>query len=445
MAAGRQTIMATTSRRSFISSVGAAAGAAAIGTGCASSGAPAGARIHPLEGVGREELKITDVTVTLLSFELPENKQWMSSRYVTWKTDSVLLQIFTDQGIVGIGEPSPYGGPEAIKEYVETSIKPAILGKNPFDVEQLTDVWAGSNRAQWVAWAGVDCALWDIIGKATSMPVYELLATDGPPATHIRMYASGGVEYAWYDRPEDLIDEAVRYKERGYTAFKFRIGTDWEAAGMTVSKYVPYLEKMRAAVGPGFDLMQEANKRWTLEECLEICPVLEELKVLWFEEPIKTNYEGTIDDHLKINAALPNVMVSGGESLPTRTEFKEWIDRDAYDIVQPDANTTGITRAWHIARLAHRNGKPCCPHNWHGGLTTMANAALVAAIPNHLVLELNQTLNPFKEEIFVDPLVVNNGYMDLPGKPGFGVEVIPDAEKKFPYIPGRYNKPNPKL
>ena len=396
--------METTSRRSFISSVGAAAGAAAIGTGCTQPGAPAGPRIHPLEGAGREELKITDVTVTLLSFELPEDHQWMSSRYVTWKTDSVLLQIFTDQGIVGIGEPSPYGGPEAIKEYVETSIKPAILGKNPFDVEQLTDVWAGSNRAQWVAWAGVDCARWDIIGKATGKPVYEMLATDGPPATHIRMYASGGVEYAWYDRPEDLIEEAVRYKERGYTAFKFRIGTDWEAAGMTVSKYVPYLEKMRAAVGPDFDLMQEANKRWSLEECLEICPVLEELKVLWFEEPIKTN-----------------------------------------DIVQPDTNTTGITRAWHVARLAHRNGKPCCPHNWHGGLTTMANAALVAAIPNHLVLELNQTLNPFKEEIFVDPLVVNNGYMDLPSKPGFGVEVIPDAEKKYPYIPGRYNKPNPKL
>lgn len=75
----------------------------------------------------------------------------------------------------------------------------------------------------------------------------------------------------------------------------------------------------------------------------------------------------------------------------------------------------------------------------------MANAALVASIPNHLVLELNQTYNPFKEEIFKEPLVVKNGYMDLPNKPGFGVELIDDVETKFPYLPGRYDRPNPDL
>jgi galactonate dehydratase len=90
-------------------------------------------------------------------------------------------------------------------------------------------------------------------------------------------------------------------------------------------------------------------------------------------------------------------------------------------------------------------GKYCCPHNWHGGLTTMANAALVAAIPNHLVLELNQTFNPFKEEIFKDPLVVKKGYMDLPNRPGYGMELKPGIAQKFPYLPGRYWKPNPDL
>jgi galactonate dehydratase len=75
----------------------------------------------------------------------------------------------------------------------------------------------------------------------------------------------------------------------------------------------------------------------------------------------------------------------------------------------------------------------------------MANAALVAAIPNRLVLELNQTYNPLKEEIFKEPLVVKKGYMDLPSKPGFGVEVIEDVAKKFPYLPGSYARPNPEL
>jgi len=76
-----------------------------------------------------------------------------------------------------------------------------------------------------------------VIGKAANRPVYSLLATDGDPLTRIRVYASGGVEYAWYRRPEDLIDEAVRHKEAGYTAFKFRIGTEWKNSGITVKKY----------------------------------------------------------------------------------------------------------------------------------------------------------------------------------------------------------------
>jgi galactonate dehydratase len=75
----------------------------------------------------------------------------------------------------------------------------------------------------------------------------------------------------------------------------------------------------------------------------------------------------------------------------------------------------------------------------------MANAALVAAIPNRLMLELNQTFNPLKEEVFKDPLVVKKGYMDLPDKPGFGVELAANLANKFPYAPGPYMKPNPDL
>jgi L-alanine-DL-glutamate epimerase-like enolase superfamily enzyme len=423
----------TISRRSFI-------GAAAVPY-AASAQARFRARVHPLEGVARENLKITDVKVTLMSYELPKDKQWGVGRNVTWKTDAVLVEVFTDKGIVGIGESSPYGGPPQLKKTIEEFVKPVLTGKNPFDVEHLAVAGTGGPRA----WAGVDAALWDIIGKAKGTPVYKLLSTGAAPEPHIRMYASGGVEYAWYKRPEDLIDEAVRHKEAGYTAFKFRIGTEWRNSGMTMRKYIPYLHKMRQAAGPDFGLMQESNMRWTLEQCLELCPVLEELKFVWFEEPVSTAGAGAIEAYIKIKQALPTVMVSGGESRGTRFEFKEWIDRDAYDIIQPDCNVTGLTEAWHIARMAALRGKRCCPHNWHGGLTTMANAALVAAIPNHLMLELNQTHNPFKEEIFKDPLVVKKGYMDLFNKPGFGVELKPDIARKFPYIEGRYDRPNPDL
>lgn len=410
---------------------------------CSASALPL--RASPLARIPRENLKITDIRVTLLSHELPREKQWVTASFVVWKADAILVEVLTDKGIIGIGEPSPYGGPEAVKKFIDEEIRPRLIGKNPFDVDHLTCTWGDSPFRYQVAWAGVDAALWDIIGKAKGTPVYKLLAGDGQPEPHIRMYASGGVEYAWYKRPEDLIDEAVRHKGNGYSAFKFRIGTEWKNSGMTIPKYIPYLRKMREAVGPGFDLIQESNMRWTLEECLEICPVLEELKFLWFEEPVDRRAEGAIENYIKINHALPTVKVSGGETMTTRFDFKQWVDRDAYEIVQPDVNTTGLSEGWHIARVAALQGKPCCPHNWHGGLTTMANAALVAAIPNRLMLELNQTFNPLKEEVFKDPLVVKKGYMDLPDKPGFGVELAANLAKKFPYVPGPYMKPNPDL
>jgi len=403
-------------------------------------------RVHPLEGVPRENLKVTDVKVTLMSYELPPDKRWMVASILVWKTDAVLVEIFTDKGIVGIGESSPYGGPLQMKQIIEDRIRPLILGKNPFDVEHLAAGWSiPLGRPGAAAWAGVDMALWDIIGKAVGTPVYRLLATEQPPQRRIRVYASGGVSYAWYKRPEDLIDEAVRHKEAGYTAFKFRIGTEWRNNGITVRKYIPLLYKLRQAVGPDFDLIQESNMRLSLAECLELCPVLEELKFLWFEEPVSTAKEGALEDYVRINQALPTVMVAGGEGRTTRFEFKQWIDRDAYDIVQPDCNVTGVTEAWHIARMAALRNKLCCPHNWHGGLTTMANAALVAAIPNRLMLELNQTYNPFKEEIFKDPLVVRKGYMELFDRPGFGVELIAGIARKFPFIEGTYYRPNPDL
>ena len=427
--------MSTISRRALLGSSLAVAGFSAV------RNLP-GNRFHPLDRVGRENLKITQVKVTPLSFELPPDKQWMTGKQLIWKTDGILVEVSTDQGVTGIGEPTPYGGPDHVKEFIDKYVTPTLIGQNPFDLEHLTTLWLGTTRGQQAAWAGIDNALWDIIGKVKNLPVWKLLATDHPPQPHIRMYASGGVEYAWYKRPEALIEEAVRHKEEGYTAFKFRIGTDWQAAAMTVQNYIPYLRKMREAVGPNFDLIQESNMRLTLEQCLELCPVLEELKFLWFEEPVPTREPGAIEAYIRINQALKAVKVSGGESRYTRQEFKEWVDRDAYEIVQPDMNCTGITEGWHIARMAHLKGKICCPHNWHGGLTTMANAALVGAIPNRMMLELNQTFNPLKDEVFREPFVVRGGYLELPRKPGFGVELAPGLEKKFPYLPGHYAKPN---
>lgn len=434
--------MAKFSRRDLI-------GAAAVAAACGPRRTrPTRTRNHPLDGLERPKLKITDVRVIPLSYVDPKKNLWRSADYIVWKTDGAITQVFTDQGLVGIGEGSPYEGPDYIKQYTEEVIKPLVVGHNPFDVELLTARGNDSRRSR-APWAGLDCALWDLIGKAVAKPVYELLATDNEPARSIKIYASSGVEHEWYAGGEQfLIEQALRHKEEGYELMKLRTGTSWAASGMTLDRYVRILRRLREAVGWDFKLAHESmgGTGVTREQILkEFCPVLEELKFEWFEEAPGGTLIEDIDFFLALQEALPTVRVSGGERFRERFEAQVWLDRGALDIIQPDSNVAGLTENWYISRMAWRRGKVLIPHNWHGGGTTMANAALVASIPNREYLELNMTYNPLKEEIFKEPLRVERGWMRLSDKPGFGVELIDGVEKKFPYVPGSYLYKNPRL
>lgn len=186
--------------------------------------------------------------------------------------------------------------------------------------------------------------------------------------------------------------------------------------------------------------------RLSFEQCKELAPVYQRLNFHWLEEPFNRYEEGAVEKHAELCDLLPTVQVSGGEGMHSRYEFKEFVDRNAYDIVQPDCNVTGISEAWAIARMANLKGKLCCPHNWHGGMTTMANAHFVAGIPNRHMLEYNETYNPFHTDLFVNPMVPKNGYLDLSDRPGFGMELKPlaDLKKKYPYLPGSWHRTNPK-
>jgi galactonate dehydratase len=443
--------MADSSRRKFLKSAAAVAGSSTLAglTGCfANTENKSGGSdvlIHPLNCIRRENIKITDIKVMLLSYLLKPEELWADGdeNSIIWQTSTVITEVFTDAGIVGLGGSSRYNGPEEMKEYTEKVIRPFLIGKNPFDVEILTGGIAGGGARG--AWAGVDVALWDIIGKAKGLPLYKILAPDTEPQTHLRVYASGG-EFTWRKDsqfsdigPESHIRQALEHKKEGYTAFKFRMGGGFGRLGITMKDYIPHLYKLREAVGPDFDLIQEANTRWSVEQCLEICPVLEELKFLWFEEPTKR----VIDDYLKIKKALPTLKISGGEGRNNRYQLAEWIDSGAYDIIQSGCDDAGMTENWYIARLAHTRGKLFTGHNWQDGLITIANAHLLAALPNRFLLETNMTANPLKEGLFKEKLVVKDGYLDVPDKPGLGVDLIEGLAEKYPYMPGWWNKPDP--
>jgi L-alanine-DL-glutamate epimerase-like enolase superfamily enzyme len=314
------------------------------------------------------------------------------------------------------------------------------LGQNPFDVEFLTP--GVTKRGPKVGWAGIDCALWDIIGKVSGKSVFELLAIDQPPMRNIPVYASAGEMYDGDTWPENLIAEAQKLKEKGFKAYKFRPGTHWSVSGMTMPKYIDGVWSIRDAVGDDFGLIQECNAQWNMEQVMQFIPEAEKMNLLWIEDPTFRFGEEARENYVKIKAALTRVKLSyGGDTMDNRFQYKEWIDRKAMDIVQPDSGVMGLTEAWYVSKMAHLQGLQCAPHNWHGALLTIANATLAASIPNLIMLEINQTFNPLRTELFKEPWTMKDGYLKIPEGPGFGVEVIENPGKKFPYIEGRYDRP----
>lgn len=406
----------------------------------------ASTKVHPLDGIARENLSISDVEVILLSYRLEPEEEWPDSdaHVIIWKTSTVVVKVTTKEGLVGLGGASRYRGPEKMKQYAESVIKPFLVGKNPFDVGFLAAGKCGHGAD--AVWAGVDTALWDIIAQSKGLPLNQLLSVDGNPNPKVPCYASGG-EYSWrsgtrFDGPESLIEKAVGHKEAGYKAFKFRPGAGFQQFEIPMSRHIANIRKVRDAVGDDFDLIQESNCRLTMDQCLELAPVLEELGFLWWEEPTDRRSEGAVENYLKIKANLSKVKVSGGESQPNRGAIAEFVDKGGYDIVQHGCDDAGVTESWWMARMAEERGILLCAHNWQGGMVTIANAHFMAAMPNRLLLESNMTANPLKEGLFTEPLVVKDGYLELSDKPGLGVELRPDIEKEFPYIPGYWNLPD---
>jgi L-alanine-DL-glutamate epimerase-like enolase superfamily enzyme len=375
-------------------------------------------------------MKITGVETLCLSRLHEPERQWVTARTRTIKADCAIVVIHTDEGLDGIGEASAYGWPLLIRDWVNW-LAPSLIGKDPRD-PTIAPHPNGLSGAWDAAVGGIDCALWDLRGKIAGKPTAELLTER--PLKKVRLYASSGCRYDWRKRPEQLIDEALEYIEQGYTAMKFRLGTEWTWDGVTVDRFLGLVRELAQAVDGRMELMLDGNCRLTEEQALPIARELDRLHFAWFEEPIPREQ---IDGYARLAAAV-EMPITGGESFHVLEQFRPYLDKKAYDIVQPDVGMSGITETMRIAQVAHSYGADLCPHSWHNGLMAMAHAHLVAALPNPCVLELCMIQGPLQWGILKEPPVIEKGWLVLPDKPGFGVELAEDLEERFPYIEGAY-------
>jgi len=375
-------------------------------------------------------MKITKIEAICLSRPHEAENHWFTGSYRTIKADCAVVVIHTDEGVQGIGEASAYGVPPLIREWVEW-LAPELVGKDPRD-SSITLHPNGRSHSHDAAVAGIDSALWDLKGKIAKKRVSELLTEK--PLDRVRLYASSGCRYDWRHNSQQLIEEALEYVNMGYTAMKFRIGTEWSWDSVTVDRFLGLARELAQTVDGCMELMLEGNCRLTEDQAMIIAREVDRLGFVWFEEPIPSNQ---IDGYARLCAAV-DMPISGGESFTTLEQFRPYLEKRAYDIVQQDAGLCGITEAMRIARAAHRCNVDTCPHSWHNGLMAMANAHLVAALPNPRVLELCMIQGPLQWGILAEKPVIEDGWLILPDRPGLGVDLAEDLEERFPYIEGHY-------
>lgn len=375
-------------------------------------------------------MKIIQLETLCLSRMHEPERQWFTARYRTVKADCVVVVVHTDAGLTGIGEASAYGVPRLIREWVAW-LAPSLLGRDPRD-PAIAPHPNGRSWAHDAAIGGIDCALWDLRGKLAGKRVSALLADR--PAGQVRLYASGGCRYDWRDNPRALVDEVQGYITAGFSACKVRIGSQWSWDGVTLERFLDLMRELAQAAAGRIELMLDGNQRLSLEQALVVANELDRLGFAWFEEPIP---QADIDGYAQLSAKV-TMPITGGEQFSTVEQFRPYLERRAYSIVQPDAGLCGISEFLRIAEAAQRYGVECCPHSWHNGLMALAHAQLLASQPSPRPLELCMHQGPLQWGVLAAPPAIQNGWLVLPDRPGLGGELADDAAAAFPYIEGHY-------
>lgn len=380
------------------------------------------------------DLKITKIETILLSYRYSEEERWQCPGWMTLQRNTTLVRVWTNKGIHGVGEIGEDSSiPQSVSSIIEEHFEPMLIGEDPFDVEKLWRKmfvhslhWGRKGGAIKII-SGLEIALWDIIGKDLNRPVYELLG--GKCRDRIKVYASAGMSNA----EDELIEEILNYKEQGYAAMKMRIGGDPKGD-------VEKVRKVREAIGSKVDLMADAgmcyvDTAWDFNTALRVARQLEKLDLFWLEEPLIND---DIDGYARLAAAV-NVPIAAGENEYTKYGFKELISKRAVDIVQPDATRSGgIMEVKKIAAIADAFQMRVAPHIFTSGVSLMANMHIIVSSPNVMIMEYDRTINPLRDELLIEPLRYENGYVHFPqGIPGLGVSLTDELIEKFKFIPGK--------
>ena len=371
-----------------------------------------------------EQMKITDIKTFLVG----------GDGRIPW----LIVKVETDDGVHGIGEGTLEGRVETVETAVQ-ELKRYLLGKDPFAIEKhfqemYRRAFYAGGEVLTSAISGVETALWDIKGKALGVPVYELLG--GRTRDRIKLYANG-----WYRQgmsPDEFADAAKAVLELGVKGLKFnpwgsRPGIDfYRLENSILNTGVEAVGAVREAVGPDIDLYIDCNGIFnTVGNAIRAGKAVEEYNIGFFEEPVPhENFDAMAYVRSKIN-----IPIATGERLFTGFSFQQLLARGGADIVQPDmSHCGGMLEARKIAAIADAQYVAFAPHNANGEVAYASAVQMAACVPNFLTLE-HFPPERWRFEVCSNPMKVEDGWLEIPDRPGLGIEFHEEGAAKHPYEP----------
>ncbi|MEO8628247.1 MAG: mandelate racemase/muconate lactonizing enzyme family protein [Betaproteobacteria bacterium] len=346
------------------------------------------------------------------------------------KRDAVIVKVTTQGGLVGWGESHHGRCPGAVAALVNTTLKQLVICMDAHDV---VGVWNkiyvrqlgshGMGAGACLAMSGIDMALWDIRGKALSVPLYKLLGGASRP---IPAYA-GGVSLG-YQEPGALVEEAKPHIAAGYRAIKLRVGD-------TPQRDLERVAAVRDAIGDDIAILVDANTGYSVADARNAMPGFDEYGVGWLEEPFPAHDYASY----RLATSFGSVPLAAGENHYTRFEFNRVIEDQAITILQPDLSKTGgITEALRIAHLASAWKLQINPHTSMTGINMAATIHFLAAIDNGGYFEGDVSKNNlFRDQLVSEPYRVDREGCVLPlERPGLGLDIDEKFIAAHPVIDG---------
>jgi len=348
----------------------------------------------------------------------------------------LFVQLKTDEGIIGLGErPTMHAvnlGPQI--SMIEDLCEQFVIGQNPFDIERIWQTiyasrhdWRHPGLYMTPGLSAIEMALWDIVGKATDQPIYNLLG--GKMRDRLRAYAYMPTEGVW-ENPEKAGEIAIKLVEDGNSACKLDPFTPLfpqprDFSLKTIRHVAKIFRAIRDAVGDELEVGIGTHGQFSTAVAIRVAKELEEFSPFWFEEPVPPE---NIDEMARV-AAHTSIPIATGERLVTKFEFAELLKKQAAQILQLDVGQCGgILEAKKIAGMAEAHYAMIAPHMYCGPVAAAAAVQLDTCSPNFLIQEYNGA--GLHSDILKEPIRFEKGFITPPTGPGLGIELDEAVVKK---------------